>query len=97
MLSLGAPFELRADDGGHPLPAGELPARMLYEHLQLFVDKMRTDLRKIGAWDKPEVRSSGVPVPSAENDRWVDNRATLQGFSTDMPWNPYKALLHNDT
>lgn len=52
MLSLGLPFELSAEYGGHPLPAGELPVSMLYDHTQFFVDKLRSDLKNIGAWDR---------------------------------------------
>ena len=44
--------------------------------------------------DQPEVQSSGVPVPIAEQDRFVKNKRELLSFSLDMPWNPYKALLH---
>ena len=52
MLSSGLPFDLRSDYGGHPLPAGEQPATLLYEHLQFYVDKMRVDLKNIGEWDR---------------------------------------------
>ena len=52
MLSLKLPFELRSDYGGHPLPAGEQPLAVLYEHCTFYVDKMRRDLKNIGAWDR---------------------------------------------
>ena len=39
MLSSGLPLDLRSDYGGHPLPVGEQPATVLYEHLQFYVDK----------------------------------------------------------
>ena len=45
------------------------------------------------AQDEPEVQSSGVPVPSEDN-RFHKNRREMHNFSTDMPWNPYQALLH---
>ena len=46
--------------------------------------------------DQPEVHSSGVPVlmPCVEVDRWVKNEREMMSLSQDMPWNPYKALLH---
>ena len=47
--------------------------------------------------DAPEVVSSGVPEPPDPTvDRWATNKAMVKGFSTDMPWNPYKANWHND-
>ena len=52
MLSSGLPFELRDDYEGNPLPAGEQPAILLYEHLQFYVDKVRVDLKNIGEWDR---------------------------------------------
>ena len=52
MLCLGLPFELRPDYGGQPMPAGEQPAILLYDHLLFYVDKMRDDLKNIGAWDR---------------------------------------------
>ena len=52
MLSSGLPFDLRSDYGGQPLPVGEQPATLLYEHLQFYVDKMRVDLKNIGEWDR---------------------------------------------
>ena len=52
MLSSRKPFTLRQDYGGHPLPAGELPVTILYEHLGVFVNKMKEDLKNIGEWDR---------------------------------------------
>ena len=52
MLSSGLPFELRDDYGGNPLPSGEQPPGLLYEHLQFYVDKVRVDLKNIGEWDR---------------------------------------------
>ena len=52
MLSSRLPFDLRSDYGGHPLPAGEQSVKLLYEHLQFYVDKMKSDLKNIGEWDR---------------------------------------------
>ena len=52
MLSSGLPFELSSDYGGHPLPVGEQPASVVYEHLQFYVDKIRVDLKNVGEWDE---------------------------------------------
>ena len=49
MFSSGLPFKLDLEYGGHPLPVGEQPVTLLYEHLQFYVDKMRVDLKNIGA------------------------------------------------
>ena len=43
--------------------------------------------------DQPEVQSSGVPVPSAEEDRFVKNKDEMERFSLDMPWNPIQGAL----
>ena len=48
--------------------------------------------------DAPEVQSSGVPVPAANdeaNQRWSRNSNAMRSFSGDMPWDPYEALLHS--
>ena len=47
--------------------------------------------------DAPEVKSSGVPVPVVDesNTRWQQNSRAMRSFSGDMPWDPYKALLHS--
>ena len=52
MLSSGLPFDVFAAYGGHPLPVGEQPAALLYDHIQFYVDKMRVDLKNIGEWDR---------------------------------------------
>ena len=43
------------------------------------------------------MKSSGVPVPTADSARRVRNKNELVTFSRDMPWNPYHALLHTNS
>ena len=52
MLCSGLPFQLRDDFGGHSLPAGKLDCSIIYKHIQFYVDKMKDDLKNIGAWDR---------------------------------------------
>ena len=46
--------------------------------------------------DALETKSFGVPASNQENDRWTKNYNEMLNFSTDMPWNPYKALLDDE-
>ena len=46
--------------------------------------------------DIPEVVSSGVPVPDSAASHWKKNKDMILSFSTDRPWNAYKATWHND-
>ena len=50
-LTAGLPFETREGYGPFPVPAGELGVDLLYTHAQLYVDKMKNDLKLVGFWD----------------------------------------------